>query len=263
MPNYRLLLEYDGRAFEGWQVQQEGSRTVQGCLQAAIAQVAGEWVGVTGSGRTDSGVHADAQVANFELVRELDPGRLLRSLNGVLPRDVAVRAVDIVPSDFDAQRSAVGKHYLYRIWNAPERSPLREARFHHVPQPLDLAAMCAAAEPLLGEHDFSSFRAAGSDAKTSVRRLFRLDLSGKPGGEIRIEAEGSGFLRYMVRNIVGSLLEVGRGRIEAEQMGEILAGRERALAGPTAPAHGLTLLRVDYPETASGPDIPQEKHRLK
>ena len=221
MPNYCLLVEYAGEGFAGWQIQAAGARTVQGCLADAVEQISGERVAVMGSGRTDAGVHAEAQVASFFLEREMEPGKLQRALNGVLPREIAVRAVREVDPAFDALRSARGKRYRYRIWNHPVRSPLRAARFAHVPQALDLIAMARAAESLVGEHDFRSFQAAGS-----------------------------GFLRYMVRNLVGTLLEVGLGRRSAASMAETLAARDRARAGPTAPALGLSLESVEYGESS-------------
>lgn len=250
MPNYCLLVEYAGEGFAGWQIQAAGARTVQGCLADALEQISGERVAVMGSGRTDAGVHAEAQVASFFLEREMEPGKLQRALNGVLPREIAVRAVREVDPAFDALRSARGKRYRYRIWNHPVRSPLRAARFAHIPQALDLAAMARAAESLVGEHDFRSFQAAGSGAKTSVRRLDRLEILGSPGGEVEVVAAGSGFLRYMVRNLVGTLLEVGLGRRSAASMAETLAARDRTRAGPTAPALGLSLEAVEYGESS-------------
>ena len=151
-----------------------------------------------------------------------------------------------VPAGFDAQRSARSKRYVYRLWNARHRSPLRAAQAAHVPRPLDLEAMRRAAADLCGEHDFSAFRAAGSTVRTSVRRLTRIGIEGEPGGEIRLIFEGEGFLRHMVRNLVGTLLEVGHGRRAPDSMPALLAGRDRGLAGPTAPAHGLCLEAVAY-----------------
>ncbi len=248
MPNYCLLVEYAGDAFAGWQIQAPGARTVQGCLVDAVKQITGERVAVTGSGRTDAGVHAEAQVASFSLDRPLEPEKLQRALNGVLPREIAVRAVRTVADDFNALRAARRKRYRYRIWNHPVRSPLRAGRFAHIPRALDVERMARAAAHLVGEHDFSSFQAAGSDAKTTVRRLHRLDVEGTPGGEIEILAEGSGFLRYMVRNLVGTLLEVGQGRRSVAWVADTLAARDRTHAGPTAPALGLVLEAVDYGE---------------
>jgi tRNA pseudouridine38-40 synthase len=246
MPNFRLLVEYEGATFEGWQVQAAGARTVQGCLAEAVLKITGQSVVVTGSGRTDAGVHAEGQVASFEAETELTPERLHRALNGVLPREIVVRQVELAPAGFDALRGARRKLYRYRIWNGEARSPLRATRHHHVPQRLDLEAMQRAAPALLGEHDFSCFRAAGSSVKTNVRTLYRVELAGEPGGEISLDVEGSGFLRYMVRNIAGTLLEVGLGRRSPESLPGLIEKRNRDLAGPTAPAHGLTLVTVDY-----------------
>lgn len=246
MPTYFLLLEYRGQAFEGWQIQAPGSRTVQGCLSQAIQALTGEQVMPRGSGRTDAGVHAEGQVASLELQSEWDVAHLLGALNARLPRDMAVLRAARVPDGFDALRDATGKRYRYRVWNRPGRSPLREARFAHVPGPLDIPAMQAAAAQLSGEHDFRSFQAAGSDVRTTVRDLHTLEVQQGPGGEIEIVAGGSGFLRHMVRNLVGTLLEVGSGRRSAGSMSELLALCDRSAAGPTAPAHGLTLERVFY-----------------
>ena len=248
MPNYCLLVEYAGEGFAGWQIQAPGARTIQGCLVEAVERITGERVAVTGSGRTDAGVHAEAQVASFALAQAMDPEKLQRGLNGVLPREIAVRGLRAVPGDFDALRAARGKRYRYRIWNHPVRSPLRAARFVHVAQTLDVGEMARAAECLVGEHDFSSFQAAGSDVKTTVRRLHRLDVLGAPGGEVEILAEGSGFLRYMVRNLVGTLIEVGQGRRSVAWVAGVLAAKDRSQAGPTAPALGLALEAVEYDE---------------
>ena len=246
MPNFRLLLEYDGRAFAGWQQQAGDAPTVQGALMEAIERVTGQRVRVVGSGRTDAGVHAEAQVASAAIETELGSEALQRALNGVLPRAIAVLALDEVGADFDAQRSARRKRYVYRVWNARVRSPLRADRFLHVPQPLDVEAMRRAAADLLGEHDFSAFRAAGSDVRTSVREILVFEIEGGPGGEIAFVVEGRGFLRYMVRNLVGTLLEVGTGRRPADGMPALLSSGDRGAAGPTAAAHGLTLESVHY-----------------
>ena len=246
MPHYCLELEYDGRAFSGWQAQAQGQATVQGTLIEAVERVTGERVPVTGSGRTDAGVHAEAQRVSLSLAGEWETERLLKALNGVLPRAVVVRSVQSVTASFDARRDAVGKRYRYRIWNGSVRSPLRAARQTHVPQVLDLVAMRTAAADLLGERDFACFQAAGSDVRTTVRRLSRVDVLGDPGGEVSILAEGSGFLRHMVRNLAGTLIEVGLGRRGADSMPDLLASGDRSRAGPTAPAEGLTLEEVYY-----------------
>jgi len=251
VPTYRLVLEYDGAAFAGWQRQAHGEPTVQGAVVEAVERVTGERVAVTGSGRTDAGVHAEAQVASLTLAAAWPADRLLRALNGVLPRAVAVRALDEAAPAFDALRDATGKRYRYRIWNGAARSPLRAARWAHVPRPLDVSAMRAAAERLVGEHDFRSFQATGSSVTTTVRTLHCLTVAGEPGGEIEIVVAGSGFLRHMVRNLAGTLIEVGLGRRDPASMPALLGARDRSEAGPTAPAQGLTLEHVEYAPTAA------------
>jgi len=245
MARYRLVVEYDGAGFEGWQVQ-PGARTVQGELARAVAQVTGEPDPVVvGSGRTDSGVHAEGQVASVEVGRDTPPERLRDALNGVLPPDLAVVEAALATPHFDARKDARGKRYRYQIWNARTRSPLRAGRFVHVRGALDVAAMAEAATAFEGEHDFGSLRAAGSSVGSSVRTITRCRVEGRAGGEIVVHVAGSGFLRHMVRNLVGTLLEVGAGRRRADSMAELLAARDRSLAGPTAPAHGLTLEAVE------------------
>jgi tRNA pseudouridine38-40 synthase len=246
MPTFRLTLEYDGTDFAGWQSQAQGERTVQATLAAALAEIAGRPVRVTGAGRTDAGVHAEGQVAAAALETRLDPATLLRAANAHLPRDVAVVACALAADGFDPRREATGKLYRYAIWNAPVASPLRRRRFHHVPAPLDLAAMKEGAAQLAGRHDFACFQAAGSGVTGTVRTLARVDLAGQAGGEILLSLEGDGFLRHMARNVAGTLIEIGAGRRPPGSLPELLASRDRTLAGPTAPAHGLTLVRVDY-----------------
>ncbi|MEZ4218439.1 MAG: tRNA pseudouridine(38-40) synthase TruA [Myxococcota bacterium] len=255
MPRFRFTLEYDGARFAGWQRQGQGERTVQEELERALAELAGgRRVEAMGSGRTDAGVHALAQVASAWLDTALDPATLQRALNAKLPADVAVLAVEQVADDFDARRDALAKLYRYAIWNAPQRSPLRAARAHWVPtgadgRGLDVEAMREAAAQLVGERDFAAFCAAGSSVATTVRRLLRLDVVARArpeGREIEIEAEGAGFLRHMVRNLAGTLVEVGQGRRAAGSMPALLASRDRGAAGPTAPACGLALVAVRY-----------------
>ena len=245
----RITLEYDGSGFSGWQRQAQGERTVQGCLEDALAELAAaEPVSAMGSGRTDAGVHAVGQVASATLLTRLGPPELRRALNAKLPSDVAVLEVAFAPEGFDARRSASGKCYRYAIWNGSERSPLRARRCAFVPSRLDLAAMRQAAAQLVGEHDFAAFQAAGSGVVHTVRELRRADVAGAPGGEVALEVEASGFLRHMVRNLAGTLIEVGQGRRSPGSLAGLLASRDRSLAGPTAPAHGLTLLWVKYPD---------------
>ena len=182
----------------------------------------------------------------MEIGRSLPGERLRDGLNGVLPHDLAVIEAGAAAPDFDAQKHARGKLYRYQVWNARRPSPLRAARFAHVRSRLDVGAMAEAAGGFLGEHDFSSLRAAGSSVKTSVRTLTRCDVVGAGGGEIVLHVAGTGFLRHMVRNLAGTLIEVGLGKRAPDSMSALLAARDRGQAGPTAPAHGLTLVAVDY-----------------
>jgi tRNA pseudouridine38-40 synthase len=242
----RVVLEYDGTAFAGWQRQAGGERTVQGVLADALRQVCGADAAVEGAGRTDAGVHAQGQVAGVRVETRLAPAELLRALNAVLPRDLAVLSAEPAPEGWHPRRDARRKLYRYAIWNGRVRSPLRERTAHWVPQPLDAAAMARAAAALVGTHDFRSFQAAGSGIEQTVRTLFRADVLGEGGAELALELCGDGFLRHMVRNVAGTLIEVGLGRRPAESLPELLGARDRAAAGPTAPAQGLTLVRVEY-----------------
>ena len=250
MRTFRLTLEYDGADFEGWQFQPGDHRTVQGTLERAIARVTLERARATGSGRTDSGVHAEGQVASVRLETAMEPERLRRALNGVLPPDLVVLALERAPDAFDARRHATGKLYRYAIWNDPTRHPLRRARSLCLARRLDLEALRRAARDLVGSHDFASFQGAGSDVKTTVRTLRRLEVTGEAGGELDLWFEGSGFLRHMVRNLVGTLIDVASARRDPEGMPELLAARDRTLAGKTAPAHALSLVSVSYPPGA-------------
>jgi len=256
MPAFKLILEYDGAGFEGWQRQPEGHRTVQRELERALSEIAGKPIVVTGAGRTDAGVHAEGQAAGVVVETRLGAEELGRALNAKLPRDLAVRSVSQVPESFHARYDARAKLYRYAVWNGPVRAPLRQRRAHHVPQPLDLLALRQAAALLEGCHDFAAFQAAGSEVEGTVRSLHRLDVSGVSGAGVRFEMLGSGFLRHMVRNLVGTLLPVGLGRRPVRWVGEVLAGHDRSRAGPTAPAHGLTLVRVLYGPPGAGGTAP-------
>jgi len=247
MTTFRFTLEYDGTEFEGWQSQPEGHRTVQDTLEAALRSVTGKSVRVIGAGRTDAGVHAEGQVAGAEIETSMACSELQRALNTVLPRDLAVVGLVEQPSGFHAQHHARSKLYRYRIWNGSWPSPLRARRSHWLRSPLDVAAMREAERCFEGRHDFASLQAVGSDVHDTVRTLHRVEVLGSPGGEVYVEVEGSGFLRHMVRNLVGVLLEVGRGRLEPAAVPSLLAARDRGAAPATAPARGLTLVRVDFP----------------
>jgi tRNA pseudouridine38-40 synthase len=255
-PTFRLVLEYDGAQFAGWQAQAGDARTIQEAVETAILQLTGCRVAVIGASRTDAGVHAEGQVASMSFDTRLAPAALGRALNALLPEDVAVRDVALAPEGFHARRDARSKLYRYAIWNGTERSPLRARRFCAVPQALDLGAMRIAAAALAGTHDWSAFQVRGSEwraegaaqgrTRSAVRRVTGLSVLGVAGGEVWIEVEGEGFLRQMVRTLVGTLVEVGRGRRDPSSMPALLESRDRAAAGPTAPAHGLTLVHVDY-----------------
>ena len=242
MKNYRIVLGYDGTDFRGWQRQPDG-RTVQGVLEEAVRKVTGKRTVVHGAGRTDAGVHALGQAASFRGAFRLDDATLLRALNAVLPADVRVFSLEEAPADFHARRSARSKLYRYRIALDPQPSPLDRRYVLHWPYPLRLGAMRAAARLFVRTADFTAF--SSNRDRSPVRTVTRSELR-RTGGELVYTIEAAGFLRYMVRTIVGTLLEVGRGRLRPEQVEDIFRGGDRALAGPTAAAKGLTLVRVDY-----------------
>jgi tRNA pseudouridine38-40 synthase len=243
---FRLVVEYNGRDFEGWQIQagERAARTIQGVLTEAVESVTGYSASVRGAGRTDAGVHAFGQVASVRVVTAMSAAALAQALNGRLPQDIAICASDEVPGDWDALRAARHKHYRYQIWNGARRSPLRADRFYWLRDPLSLDRMREAARVFVGKHDFASMGAAGSSVKTTIRTITGLRVAGRSGDEIRIDVEGEGFLRHMVRNLAGTLIEIGRGRWEVDRAAAILAAKDRSQAGPTAPARGLALISV-------------------
>jgi len=241
---FKLTIEYDGTDYHGWQVQPDG-RTVQGVLEDAVGRLCGERARFTAAGRTDAGVHASGQVVSVLLQRDICAARFMDALNALTPQDLAIKAVEVVADDFHPRRAARSRVYTYHIWNARWRSPFWRRYAWHVVRPLDTDAMRAAAARLRGEHDFSAFRAAGCAAKQPVRQVLRSELQ-RAGHLITYSIEATGFLRYMVRNIIGTLVEVGRGERRAADMDELLARRDRTLAGPTAPACGLCLTQVLY-----------------
>ncbi len=244
MPTFKITLEYDGTAYHGWQVQ-PNLPTIQGTLEAVIKQVAQQPVNVTGAGRTDAGVHAMGQVAHFSTTARLSADEWLRALNGLLPPDIAVLSVEDVPESFHARFSAKSKLYRYRLLTRVHRSALGRDKILHYPYPLDLDAMEAAARPLIGQHDFTSFQGSPTDTENPVCAVTKLTVD-RFGDEVIFEVEADRFLKQMVRNIVGTLLEVGRGKLQAGAVAGILAAKDRTKAGPTAPAHGLYLVKVDY-----------------
>ncbi len=245
MTRYKLTLEYDGAGFVGWQRQDNGP-SVQAALEAAVAGFCGEAVTAQGAGRTDAGVHALGQVAHIDLAKETDADTVRDALNAHLkPAAVAVLAAQVVDDDFHARFSALERAYRYRIVNRRAPLALDRGRAWFVPQPLDAAAMQAAASALIGKHDFTSFRASQCQAKSPVKTLDVLDVS-RDGQELRIEARARSFLHHQVRNMVGTLKLVGEGKWTRAEVARALEARDRAAAGPTAPADGLYLVSVGY-----------------
>ncbi len=241
-------VEYDGREFHGWQRQsQAGLRTVQGVLEGALGRIAAHPITVGCAGRTDAGVHALGQVIHFDTTAERPARAWLLGTNSFLPADVKLSWVQPVAEDFHARYLAIGRSYRYVVHNASSRSALWRHRAAEWPRPLDVSRMSEAAQVLIGEHDFSSFRGKDCQAKTAVKLLRRLEVN-RQGDWVTIDAEASGFLHNMVRNISGSLLAVGCGHRPVDWMAQVLASRQRAAAGETAPACGLYFLRADFPE---------------
>ena len=247
MPRYKLILEYDGTGLVGWQRQANGL-SIQEILETAVERYCGEQLTVHGAGRTDAGVHALAQAAHIDLPKEAPTDVIRNALNQhVKPHAVSVVAVERVPDNFDARRSARGRVYRYRILNRRAPASLERGRVWHVGPPLDIAAMRDGAKLLLGKHDFTSFRDSECQAKTPVKTLDRLEVT-REGDEVQIEARARSFLHHQVRNMVGSLKLVGAGKWRVERVGEALAARDRRAGGPTAPPEGLYLVEVIYPE---------------
>jgi tRNA pseudouridine38-40 synthase len=263
MTTFRVSLAYDGTDYVGWQRQANGV-SIQAIIEDALRALDGREVPVTGAGRTDAGVHALGQVASFTIARDLMPDALIRAINAHLPRAIRVLSAEEASPAFHPRFNARTKTYRYRLWNDEVMSPFESRYAWHVPGPFDLEAMRAAAQLLEGRHDFVAFQAAGSSVTTTEREIFssrivdcglRLEQESTIESAIRnpqsamltYEVIGSGFLRHMVRIIVGSLVEIGRGRQTVEWFDRAIASRDRASAGPTAPPHGLFLVRVEYP----------------
>jgi tRNA pseudouridine38-40 synthase len=245
MPRYKIIIEYDGAPFVGWQLQ-EKDLSVQGVIMAAIRAFSGEKVMVQGAGRTDAGVHALGQVAHFDLSSERATDTIRDALNAHLrPHPVAVLSAEQVADTFDARRSALRRHYLYRIANRRPDLALERGRAWRVPRRLDAEAMHAGAQRLVGKHDFTTFRSTECQAKSPDKTLDRLDVS-RVGDEVHIGATARSFLHNQVRSMVGSLVLVGDGKWSADDMTRALEARDRAACGPVAPPDGLYLVRVDY-----------------
>jgi len=256
MTSFKITLSYDGAAFVGWQ-RQAGGISVQGLVEEALRELDGREVAVAAAGRTDAGVHALGQVAGFSLERVIDATSVVRALNARLPESVRILAAEQVDERFHPRFDAREKRYRYRIWNAPVASPFERSYAWHVHDALDVAAMSAAARLIEGRRDFASFNAAGSAVKTTIREVFTSTVLRQASDPLVVslsnqepliayEITGNGFLRHMVRTIVGTLVEVGRGRRPPEWMADVIAAADRGAAGPTAPAHGLFLVAVTY-----------------
>jgi len=244
MRNLKLTLAYDGTEFHGWQIQPQ-LPTVQGELQETLRKLFNHDVHVTGSGRTDAGVHAHGQVASVETMRKIDPDAVLRGANALLPPAIRVLAVEEVSPEFHARRSARSKTYEYRIWRNPIVSPFHSRYVYAFRYPLDEKAIDRGTTCFLGTHDFTSFCATATEVEDRTRTIYQASWTrSEPEWVFRIR--GNGFLQYMVRTIAGTLIEIGQGRLDAEQIPRIFEARDRRLAGPSLPAHGLHLISVAY-----------------
>lgn len=251
----KLTIAYDGSDFAGWQ-RQANARSVQAEVEDALARIEKTPATILGAGRTDAGVHAAAQVASVRVESDMTAQALQRALNAILPHDVRLIAIDEQAPAFNARHDARSKTYHYWIWNGATQPPALRRQAWHVPHVLDVEAMCSGAEALVGEHDFAAFKGRGSDIKTTVRRILvsrvcQVDVShlvSNPSADrlLRYEVTGTGFLRHMVRNIVGTLVDIGKGRRPWQDVTAILASRLRRNASATAPPHGLVLWKVEY-----------------
>ena len=242
--NVKMVLEYDGTNYCGFQMQKNGI-TIQSVLEKSFAKILGKRVPIIASGRTDSGVHAVGHVFNIKAEFPMDDGRLLMGINSILPNDIAVKSVKTVDKQFHARRDALWKKYRYSIINSKVPSPLQVRTSWRVPVPLDLKSMQKAAARLSGKHDFRSFMGKRSSVKTTVRNIISLTVK-KTGERIVVDVVANGFLKYMVRIIVGTLVEVGKGNLSPAAVTKILRATDRNLAGPTAPPNGLCLIEVGY-----------------
>ncbi|MBW1917067.1 MAG: tRNA pseudouridine(38-40) synthase TruA [Deltaproteobacteria bacterium] len=243
--NIQLVLEYDGSRYHGWQ-RQKNALTIQEVLETCLGRLTGDDIRVIGSGRTDAGVHALGQVANFKTASQLPLAAFGAGLNSMLPPDIAVLTVQEVDPEFHARYAALAKTYEYRLLNRAVRSPLHRGYCWWVPMPLAASAIQQAMVELPGEHDFSAFQAGGSNIKNPVRRVWAASWEKAAEDWYKFRITANGFLRGMVRALVGTLVEIGRGKRPPEELSQILASRDRRRAGPTAPAQGLYLVQVIY-----------------
>ena len=243
--NYKILVQYDGTRYEGWQRQERTESTIQGKIEAVLSKMCGEEVQIQGAGRTDAGVHAKEQVANVHLKEQVDPQEVKQYLNRYLPEDIAVSEVREVPERFHSRLNATGKIYVYRIATGEVKKVFERRYIYDFGEKPDMELMCRAAEILTGTHDFKSFCSAGAQVQTTVRTIYAVNVT-KEDDMVHIRITGNGFLYNMVRIIAGTLMQVGTGLMEPEQVKEILEARDRSKAGPTAVAKGLTLVEIRY-----------------
>ena len=245
MRTIKLVVQYDGSDFVGWQRQGKGV-SVQGLIEQALATIEGAAVTLHGAGRTDAGVHAMGQVASARMTSPIEDWQLVRALNAHLPESIRITELTTVPDAFHARFSATAKTYSYRIWNGRTVPPFIRQYAWHVIEPLDLASMAAASRAIPGKHDFAAFRSARSINHTTVREILTAGWRREEPATLIFEIDGKGFLRYMVRSLVGTLVEIGRGQRPVEDITRLLAAPDRAQAGRTAPALGLFLMKVEY-----------------
>ncbi len=243
--NFKLIIEYDGSDYHGWQ-RQARDRSIQQEIETALRTMTGRSVTLFGSGRTDAGVHALGQAANFHCMTRMTPDALQKGLNSLLPLDIVIRECAPVPSSFHARYAAKSKRYRYAILNSPLRPAVGRAYVWWIRAPLDLASMREALPYLIGVHDFRSFEGTGSPRQHTVRHVTQAELETGGDGRILFHIEANGFLRFMVRNIVGTLVMIGQGKMAPQAIEEILSSRDRRRAGATAPAQGLCLMQVNY-----------------
>jgi tRNA pseudouridine38-40 synthase len=247
---FRLTIEYDGTRFSGWQAQpqQPHVRTIQGVLEEALETMLREKIRIQGAGRTDAGVHALGQVASFDTKTDLSPRRLAHGLTALSRPNIAVINVAIAPDGFNARFDSIGKHYCYRVLSRSVPSPLHARTSFFVPAELDIIQMLKAAKRLEGRHDFAGFRSADCGRENTIREISEIMIERNDHGMITFNIKGSGFLKNMVRIIVGTLIDVGRKRFNPDDVTQILATGDRTLAGQTVPANGLTLVKSFYPK---------------
>ena len=245
LKNFKITIEYDGTSYHGWQ-RQKTDRTIQEEIEKAVLTITGQQVSLTGSGRTDAGVHAYAQVANFKCETNLGPQDLFRGLNSLTADDIVIKGCEEVDASFHARYDVKSKIYVYKVKNRPDPAAIGRQYAWHIRKDLNLDAMRAASAHLIGSHDFKAFEGAGSPRAHTTRSVFKARLVEEPDGYLAFEIEADGFLRFMVRNIVGTLVDVGLGKISPADFKGILESKDRDQAGATAPAHGLFLKNVNY-----------------